>query len=122
MTRRMKVSYRVKHQPEQTVYSRQCRSGAVDTLTFNGPPVPLPPRYEHWRDAERKELPERWEVWCWTDNMGHLLSTHPTKDEARAALLAARRTRAGEAEAKELKKAITQATEKAIEAAGWGAK
>jgi hypothetical protein len=99
----MKLSYRVKHLPAQTVYAKHCSLGDTTTLTMPRG-VPLSPRDARvWANAERRDEPERWEIECrCSSGLGFVLSTHRTKEEARAALLAARRSGAGKVKATEI--------------------
>jgi hypothetical protein len=100
------VSYRVKHEPAQTIYTMHCPLGGADVLTMpQGAPLP-PQRARQFCDAERRDEPERWKIECRSAALGFTLSVHPTKEEARAALLVARRNGAGEAMAKEILAAL----------------
>jgi hypothetical protein len=95
MTKKPKVSYRVKHQPARTVYSVQCRD--LITLTYPyGAPI-HPEDAEFVKHAERRDEPECWELECIFPNSGYVLSSHSTKEEARAALKMARKAPAPKA-------------------------
>jgi hypothetical protein len=87
----MKTSLRVKYRPAQTVYTVQCHD--IITLTM---PYGYPPGRAGFEHAEREDRPACWQLWCskrGRDGCGwdEVLSEHPTKEEARAALLEARR-------------------------------
>ncbi|MGO8921893.1 MAG: hypothetical protein ACLQF4_03025 [Xanthobacteraceae bacterium] len=88
-----KTSYRVKYQPAQTVYIVQCHDMITLTMPYGHPPDQ--PGFEH---ADRRDRPACWQLWCHEraqDGSGTswVVSEHATKEEARAALLEARRTK-----------------------------
>jgi hypothetical protein len=102
----MKISYRVKHLPAQTIYAKHCSLGDITTLTMPRG-VPLSPRDARvWANAERRNLPERWEIECRCNSMGFVLSTHRTKEEARAALLVSRKIGLGKVAAKKIRQEL----------------
>jgi len=91
VTTRYTVRWRVQHQPARTVYTIQCHD--VITLTV-GYGQPVPPKYERsFANASRRDEPECWQLLCLGGNAECVVSNHPTKEEARTALLAARRAR-----------------------------
>jgi hypothetical protein len=78
------IKWRVRHEPAKTVYTIQCHDLITLTVGY-GEPIPSG-HADSFAGAERTDVPEHWELWGRTENIGWRQSAHDTKEAARAAL------------------------------------